>query len=342
LTNSSAYDERPWLALYDEGRPAELELEHRTGLELFANAVRCAPDRTAVHYFGSTLTWAQAGDASDALAVALGELGVGPGDRVAVQLQNMPQFLLALAATWKAGAAVVPVNPMLKGRERAVVLSDSGARGLIVLESLAGEDAAVEHVVTTSELDFLEEVPALLAGSERRRGPLDLVALVERHAGRRPDVPPPGLDDVALLTYTSGTTGPPKGAMNTHANVAFNAQAYRDWIGLTPDDAVLAIAPLFHITGLVGHLAVAMLVPMPLVLGYRFDAATTLELAERHGATYTIAAITAFIALLREPGGGLGALSKANSGGAPIAPAVVEAFEARFGAYIHNIYGSPR
>ena len=88
--------------------------------------------------------------------------------------------------------------------------------------------------------------------------------------------------------------------MNTHGNVWFNARTYRDWIGLTRDDVVLAIAPLFHITGLVGHLAVAMLTPMPLVLAYRFDAAETLRLAERHGATFTIAAITAFIALLRD------------------------------------------
>jgi long-chain acyl-CoA synthetase len=333
------YDERPWLALYDEGRSAELELEHRTGLELFEHAVRTAPERPAVHYFDATLTWAEVDRASDALAVGLGELGVGPGDRVAVQLQNMPQFLLALAAIWKAGAALVPVNPMYKAREVGVVLEDSGARVLIVLESLVEAGVAVEHVVTTSELDFLDAVPALLASAERRRGPLDLLELIERNAGRRPGAPPAGPDDVALLTYTSGTTGPPKGAMNTHANVAFNAQAYRDWIGLTPDDVVLAIAPLFHVTGLIGHLAVAMLVPMPLVLGYRFDAATTFALAERHGTTYTVAAITAYQALLREETGTLPALSKAYSGGAPIAPAVVERFEKRFGAYIHNIYG---
>ncbi len=298
------------------------------GLEL----LRGAPDAPAVHYFDSTLTWGEVERSSDALAVGLGELGVERGDRVAVQLQNMPQFLLALVATWKAGAIFVPVNPMLTPRERAVILEDSGARLLIALESLAEEGA-----VTTSELDFLDEVPPLLARVERRRGELDLLALIARHDGARPEPVSFAPEDVALLTYTSGTTGPPKGAMNTHGNVAFNAQAYRDWIGLTADDVVLGIAPLFHITGLIGHLAVAMLVPMPLVLGYRFDAPTMLALASRHGATFTVGAITAFLALMREEGE-LG-LTKVYSGGAPIAPTVVEAFEQRFGAYIHNIYG---
>jgi len=276
---------------------------------------------------------------TDALAVALGELDVARGDRVAVQLQNMPQWLLALVGAWKAGAAVVPVSPMYTPRERAVLLEDSGARVLIVLEGLEG-GAQADHVITTSALDLLDGArPAPLASIERAPGEADLLALIARYAGRRPGVAPPAPEDPALLTYTSGTTGPPKGAINTHANVAFNAHTYRDWVGLTRDDVVLAIAPLFHITGLIGHLAVGMLTAAPLVLAYRFDAAETLRLGERHGATFTIAAITAFIALLRHDGGDLPALSKVYSGGAPIAPAVVEAFERRFGAYIHNIYG---
>ena len=151
-----------------------------------------------------------------------------------------------------------------------------------------------------------------------------------------------GPDEIALLTYTSGTTGEPKGAMNTHGNVAFNATVYRDWIGLTSDDVVLAGAPLFHITGLIGHVAVAMLVPMPLVLGYRFEPATIARLAERHRCTFTTMAITAFTALLNDPAlreCDLSSLTKVYSGGAPIAPSIVERFEREVGPYIHNIYG---
>jgi long-chain acyl-CoA synthetase len=145
-----------------------------------------------------------------------------------------------------------------------------------------------------------------------------------------------------MLTYTSGTTGDPKGAMNTHRNIVFNAQVYRDWMDLTERDVCLAGAPLFHITGLIGHLAVAMLVPMPLVLGYRFDAATMDELTERRRATSTVMAITAYTAMMNDPSvreRDLSSLSKVYSCGAPIAPSIVERFEREVGPYIHNIYG---
>ena len=108
---------------------------------------------------------------------------------------------------------------------------------------------------------------------------------------------------MALLTYTSGTTGDPKGAMNTHGNVVFNACTFRDWMSLTPRDVVLGGAPLFHITGLIAHVAVGMLVPMPIVLGYRFEPATIIRLAERYRCTFTVMAITAFTALANDPVG---------------------------------------
>ena len=151
-----------------------------------------------------------------------------------------------------------------------------------------------------------------------------------------------GPDDVAFLTYTSGTTGVPKGAMNTHGNVVFNSEAYRRWMDLTPNDSVLGIAPLFHITGIVAHITVALLVPMPLVLGFRFDPGNMLDLIERYKPTFTVGAITAFIALMNDPswdGRDLSSLTKVYSGGAPIAPATVERFQREAGAYIHNIYG---
>jgi long-chain acyl-CoA synthetase len=113
-------------------------------------------------------------------------------------------------------------------------------------------------------------------------------------------------------------------------------------MSLTPDDVVLGVAPLFHITGLIAALTASMLVPMPLVLGFRFDPATVLELIERHRPTFTVGAITVFIALMNDPAASerdVSSLAKVYSGGAPIAPAIVDRFEERFGAYIHNIYG---
>jgi long-chain acyl-CoA synthetase len=173
-------------------------------------------------------------------------------------------------------------------------------------------------------------------------GAADLGELVREHAGLRPAPVTLGPDDVALLTYTSGTTGEPKGAMNTHGNVVFNACTFRDWMSLTPRDVVLGGAPLFHITGLIAHVAVGMLVPMPIVLGYRFEPATIIRLAERYRCTFTVMAITAFTALANDPSAAaadLSALTKAYSGGAPIAPSMVERFEREVGPYIRNVYG---
>ena len=349
----SVYSRRPWLTLYDRDVPADIESRAASALELFQASLARAPGRPLIHYFDRTLTLDEVAILSDGLAAAFGQLGIERGERVAVYLQNVPQFAVAMLATWKVGGIVVPVNPMLKERELAFVLRDSQAAALVSLESLHDDVVAsvlpgsgVRVAVTTSEeLDLLgDTVPPLLADIRRRR-PLDthdLLDLSRRFAGDRFDPVRLDPDDVAFLTYTSGTTGPPKGAMNTHRNVVFNAQSYRDWAGLTPADVVLGVAPLFHITGLIAHLAVATSVPMPLVLGYRFDPRSTLDLAERHRATFTIGSITAFIALMSCPsarGRDLSSLTKVLSGGAPIAPATLKAWEAVFGSYIHNVYG---
>jgi long-chain acyl-CoA synthetase len=348
----SVYADRPWLGSYEPGLPGEIEPEYASALELFRATARAHGARPFIHYFASTITFAEADRLSDALAAGLRGLGVGRGDRVAVYLQNIPQFVLAQLATWKLGGIMVSVNPMLKGRELELTLNDSGAGALVILETLYHEVAAavlantpVRVVVTTSELDFAgAPLPSVLEGVERRRAAAahDLVELTRAHDGEAPGPVELGPDDVAFLTYTSGTTGPPKGAMNTHGNVVFNAQAYRDWIHLTEDDVVLGVAPLFHITGLIAHIAVAALVPMPLVLFYRFDLDTLVEMVERHRATFTVASITVFIALMNHPPArerDLSSFRKLVSGGAPIAAATVEAYERAFGAYIRPVYG---
>jgi long-chain acyl-CoA synthetase len=347
--------ERPWLALYDEAAPPDIECEHQSALDMFAASVKRAGERTAIRYYDAEITWSDVDRLSDAFAVGLADLGVKGGDRVGVYLQSVPQFLVAMVATWKAGAIMVSINPMYKSRELEEILSDSGATALVALESLYGDvaaevvpDTAVRVVVTTSPLDFLDPDDAaripLLADVERTRhdGTQDLLELAREHDGEKPEPVDLGLDDIAFLTYTSGTTGPPKGAMNTHRNVVFNAQVYRDWMRLGEHDSIFGAAPLFHITGLIGHVALAMLVPMPLVLFYRFEPGAALEIAERARPTFTIAAITAFIALLNHKDAetrDLSSLEKVYSGGAPIPSATVEAFERRFGPYIHNIYG---
>ena len=348
----NAYEKKPWLAQYSPGVPATVDAPHEHGLAMFQAARAADPDRVLLYYFDQPLKVATIDRLSDALAVALAARGIGRGDRVAVYLQNVPQFVVAMLAAWKCGAIMVSVNPMLRHKEVTLILNDSGAKGLITLESLWNDVAAavvpgssVQFTLTTSELEFLGEArPALLKDSARLAcaGTEDLMTVIRAHEGQQPAPMEIKGDDVALLTYTSGTTGPPKGAMNLHRNITYNSAVYREWMQLTPNDVILGVAPLFHITGLIACVTTSMLLPCPLVLYYRFDPATTAELIEARGVTFVVASITVFIALMNSEDAkkrNFSTLRKVYSGGAPVSPAQVEAFQKQFGAYIHNIYG---
>jgi len=352
----SVYDSKPWLSRYDQDQPAEISLEFTDALAMFRASVGRNPDGDIIRYFGGRITARELDELSDAFAVALLEEGLRAGDRVALYLQNVPQFVIGLLATWKAGGVAVPVNPMNRVRELDAVLRDSGARVLVCLQSLYRDVAAgvvagteVTTVVTMSELEyrarddqrvFAAVEPVECAGPDN--GTVDMARLIERFRGQ---VPPPvtlSPTRTAFLTYTSGTTGPPKGAMNTHGNVVFNSQAYRQWCRLGPDDVVLGVAPLFHITGLIAGVTLALLLGAPLVLSYRFEPSVAIDTIREERPTFTVGSITVFIALMNAPNAErdtLASLTKIWSGGAPIPPSTVKAFQAQFGQYIHNVYG---
>jgi long-chain acyl-CoA synthetase len=348
----SIYDEKPWLARYDEGQPADIELEFSDALAMFKAAVERNPDGDVVRYLDGRITLRELDELTDAFAVGLLDTGLAPGDRVALYPQNVPQFVIGLVGTWKAGGIAVSINPMNRERELELLLSDSGARVLVCLQSLHRDVAAkvlantdVQTVLTTSELDFqTRNDERIFKGVERIEceGTLDLVELLERFRGQTPPSVSFAPGDTAFLTYTSGTTGPPKGAMNTHGNVVFNSQAYREWCRLGADDVILGVAPLFHITGLIAHITTALLLGAPLVLFYRFEPSAAIDIIREHRPTFTVGSITVFIALMNAPNAekdALASLSKIWSGGAPIPPSTVKAFSAAFGQYIHNIYG---
>jgi long-chain acyl-CoA synthetase len=319
------------------------------GDELFERAVREAPGEPAFLYFDTAIGVAEAAERAHALAAGLrGELGLRPGDRVALMLQNVPQLPIAVHAVWRCGGVITTVNPMNKERELRHQLIDSGARIVVCLESLHGvvaaarEGTAVEHVVTVSELDMLETVPAALAGHERLECP-GAIAFESLAAGEGGGgAAEVELDSPALVTYTSGTTGLPKGAINTHRAVIHNAEAMKNWGSLGRGDVTVAMAPLFHITGLVCHMSTARAGRTPLLLLYRFEPGEILRLIERWRGTYVIGPLTAFIAMLDHPSFGaadLSSLTKVASGGAPVYAGVVERWEAATGAYMHNTYG---
>ena len=352
-TPRTAYEGRPWLKHYPSYIPPQLTTRFANGLEMFLETAKAMPEQAAIYYFDQSMSYSELDNKSTALAAALKGRGVTHGDRVALYLQNIPQFLIALYGAWKVGAIVVPCNPMFKQRELEYHLNDSGAKGLICLESLYETIARdiiantkVEFVITTSELDFVarESVPALLGSSSKQRfdETLDLLELLAQFDGANIQTATFTPADVAFLTYTSGTTGRAKGAMNTHGNVVFNATFYQQWMQLDSNDVVIGVAPFFHITGLIAHLAVAALAGMPIIMFYRFDPAETLRLIEKWRGSFTVAAITVFIALLNHPDiktRDLSSLRKAFSGGAPVSPAIVEHFQELTGVYIHNIYG---
>lgn len=355
----NAYESDPWRKLYDPGIDANPKPEYSNGLDIFAAALAHAPHASALFYFDGRLDW-QALDAwSDAVACVLHDHEVQRGDRVALYLQNVPQFVIALLGIWKAGAVMVPINPMNRARELRLLLDDSQTRVLICDDALEGE--VVREVIECIEADGKTAPHVLTTGARAMQtrddprvfvaqrdaagageGARDLLRTARAAQGRKPAPVTFTADDPAMLVYTSGTSGRPKGAICTHGNFAFNAQTYRDFVGLREGGPILGVAPLFHITGLVGHIGAALIARAPLILMHRFDPGATLDAVAEHRAEFTIGAITVFIALLHHADAApekLATLTKIYSGGAPIAPSVVEAFRAKFGHDIHGAYG---
>ncbi|WP_312871865.1 class I adenylate-forming enzyme family protein [Amycolatopsis acididurans] len=342
-----SYAERPWLGLYRDGQPDAFEPEYANLLEMFAATVARAPEADAIRYFDGRMTSAQLDEASDALAVALLGHGFSAGDRLVLFTQNNPAYVIGMLAAWKAGGIAVSANPMYKERELGHLLRDSGATAVLCLDELYPVVSAlgIRTVITFSGLDGqTRDDPRVFPSPQRLVIPdaLDLGDLLNAFAGLEPPPASPAPDDPAFLVYTSGTTGDPKGAVLTHRNFVFNARSYREWMQLEPGDTILGLAPLFHITGLVGHGVLALLLPAPLVLAHRFEPSVMVDAVREHRPVFSVGAITAYAAMAGVPGAGrddFRSLTKIWSGGAPIAPAVGDQLGEKIGGYIHNAYG---
>ncbi|NDZ64915.1 class I adenylate-forming enzyme family protein [Streptomyces cyaneofuscatus] len=338
-------------ALFPHDVVAEAETVHESLVDAWRARVTKNPGGTALRYFDGALSAQDVDTASDTLAAAFAARGTGRGDRVGVYLQNVPQYALVMLALWKLGATVLGLNPMYRRQELRRIVDDAGAVGIVcadtdveeTLGTLAG--STVRWVISTSALDHQSRNdPRVLAATERTAPAPDgdIAALVAEFTGSRPVPVPLTREDVAFLTYTSGTTGPPKGAMNTHGNVLSVVASYGAWTGLGDGDVVLAIAPLFHITGAVANATLSLLTDTTLVLTGRFHPEVVLEAIAEHRVTFTIGSITAYNAIYALPQAGPEHFVSAKalySGGAPIPPATVERFAERFGVYLHNGYG---
>ena len=332
----SVYASRPWLSSYRAGVPADFAPPVESALDSFLATARSHPDRTFIDDGGTRITYGQAESDAAAFAASLLDAGVTRGDRVAVSMQNRPEFAVAQLAIWRAGAVQVPLNPMLRAGELQGLLTDAGARVLVTQDDLwesGGREAVATAGVTHA---FVAGGPATGPGVHSWSE-----ALASFRGTPVPDHHPRP-DELAFLVYTSGTTGKPKGALNSHGNLSFNAEVFRRWMSLDAEDVILGGAPLFHVTGLVAQLAAAYRSGCSISLFGRFEAERCLETIARTRATFSVMSITAYIALLNSPSIGahdLSSLTKVCSGGAPVPLATVERWREVTGRPMCNIYG---
>ena len=331
------------IRLPDDSLPARLKA---TGARL--------PRKTALVFYGREISFAELDEASDRFAAWLRGRGVGPGDRVALYLENCPQFAMAHFGALKVGAITVALNPMHKAHELGHELEDSGAR--VVVAADAGREVvegvrdrtALDTAVLVSYRDYLPEEPtlplppSLLEDAPRRpRGWEDFRATVGSAATLRA-LEPRARHDTALIQYTSGTTGAPKGAELTHGNVTANCELIRAFFGIGAADVLLGVVPWFHITGMEVQLNLMAYTGATLVALHRFDVETALRAIQRYRCTVTTLIATINVAILNHeatPSYDLTSLRLCTSGGAPVPAEIARRWEATTGHPLVEGYG---
>ncbi|MCF6508568.1 long-chain fatty acid--CoA ligase [Blastococcus sp. MG754426] len=300
-------------------------------------AARSFPGKPALLLDSGRVTYAQLDAASDRLAAGLRARGLAPGDRVALQLPNVPQFVIAYFGILKAGGVVVPVNVLFKAGEVGFVLGDSGARTLITWAGSAEEAAKGAADAGVHEL-FVLDLPGFPPATAGR--PFD--QLLATPVEGRPPMHQGDPGDTAVIVYTAGTTGRPKGAELTHFQLFMNADTPGRLFGIRDDDVVLVVLPLFHVFGLSSILDVCVRFGATMSLVTRFEPAKALEVMQRDRVTIFEGVPTMYVALLQHPGReayDLSALRVGVSGGAPLPAEVIDEFEREFGVVILEGYG---
>ncbi|WP_375488814.1 long-chain fatty acid--CoA ligase [uncultured Mycobacterium sp.] len=291
------------------------------------------PDKPLCHIAEQTFSYAQVDEISGRIATSLRNLGVGRGDKVAVQLPNVPHFLFAYFAILKAGAVMVPLNPLLRAPEVSYHVHDSDSRLLITFETFADEAVKGAGDLPTYVVN--------LPGNDKR--PEDTKHFDELYfADDTGDIEPTNADDTAVIIYTSGTTGKPKGAELTHFQLFMNCTVAGELFEFRDDDVGMAVLPMFHVFGLSSVLNVTVRFGGSLVLVPRVDAKTVVDELAHHRCTIFSGVPTMYFALLQADteGHDLSALRVGVSGGAAIPGEVIRAFEEKFpGVVILEGYG---
>jgi len=355
-----SFGARPWTKFYPDGVPESLSYpEESLALPLLRQA-QAPPARSAMIYFNRHVSYRQLLDEVQRVAGALRALGVRKGDRVAVMLPNTPQCVVAYYAVLWLGATVVMVNPLYTPRELEIQLKDSGATHIIALDVVyprivqAQAAASLQHVILTSLNEYM---PAplrwLFPLVARRRG---LSANVPKNADiirwpkllHHEPLPEPApvdpKEDVAVLQYTGGTTGTPKGAMLTHFNLYANCVQIEAWLNRMRgrEVRVLAALPFFHVYGLTTVLNYAVFGGGTMILVPRFEVNDVLKLIQRHKPHIFPGAPTMYVAIINHPGVAkldLSSIEACVSGAAPLPVEVQTKFEELTGGRLVEGYG---
>jgi fatty-acyl-CoA synthase len=346
--------------LHPTGTPRRLSVPQTslyTNLEVSANR---HPDKAAILYYGNAVSYRQLQSEVDAMAGFLQQhCGIVRGDRVVLYMQNSPQFVVAFYAALRADAVVVPVNPMNRTSELQHILEDSGARIVLAgdelvehVRSLAGR--YVDHVIPARYTDYLPEqtdlpLPDVLTStvSQHDADPVDGHApfTTWNDALARACVPrdhESGPEDLAVIPYTSGTTGRPKGCVHTHRSVMHATVSCAEWLSLANNSVMLCSVPLFHVTGMQNCMNIPVFIGATMAIMTRWDAKCAAHVIERHRVTTWVTVPTMLIDLLNLADAGkfdLSSITYLSGGGAAMPQAVAQQIEARWGIPYVEGYG---
>ena len=354
---------RPWIASYADGVPQDLEPVSGSLVELVETSARDFPAAPALQFFGRTTSYRELREQIDRAAAGLRAQGVKAGDPVAIVLPNCPQHIVAFYAILRLGAVVVEHNPLYTPRELRKQFEDHGAKHAIVWSKTVATvqdfpaDLAVTSLISvdiTTAMPVRTRLALRLPIAKAREAREALTARVsgvipwQQIVGSEPlpaSHPKPSTDDLALIQYTSGTTGTPKGASLTHRNLLSNAAQARSWVpSIVRGDGcvVYAVLPMFHAYGLTLCLTFAMSMGARLVLFPRFDPDMVLEVTKKHPATFLPLVPPIADRLLKaakEKGISLSGTQVAISGAMALPHELVVPFEEASGGYLVEGYG---
>jgi acyl-CoA synthetase (AMP-forming)/AMP-acid ligase II len=346
--------ERTWFKSWPEGLPKSLDYPEVPIFTFLNNTAKKLPKKTAIIFYGYEITFGELDNWSDRFANALADMSIKKGDRVGLLLENCPQYVVSYYGALKAGAIVVPINPMFKEMEIEYQLNDSQTETLVTLDYLYPtvqkviKKTGLQNVIVTSPRDYLPAKPSLplpISMDQEKKtfpGTIEFTDLLKRYKAKAPKVDINPKEDLALLQYTSGTAGEPKGAMITHFNTVVNIVGGVEWAKVVEEDVALSVLPLFNVLGMQQSMNCPIYIGNTTVLLSRFDLEAMLKGIEMYKVTLLVNVAPIDQAIATYPYAknyDLSSLRLCVSGGAPVPLPVFEKFKEVTGCELLEGYG---